>query len=301
MRDSKDEFDYALRRFIIAGRPRTALALCRLDFEKTPADTLAQILEGIIRGEEPEAGFPRRYYIQKALDRIEQSDAITRDRLIGLEFALIPLLGFEDEQHARTLYHAIMSDPKLFTELLCILYEPLHREPDDPPSAPNEAAASNAWTILHHCGRQPGTAENGTVYPDDFVAFIEEARDLCAKSDRLEVCDDTLGQILGRAPEGTDGVFPFEPARDVLDRVELEEMRSGFEIGCQNKRGVVSRSMTEGGAQERELAEHYRNQAEALDGSHPRLAGTLEKLANHYRSDGRREDLNTELRKEGIR
>ena len=300
LRDNKDEFDYALRRFISTGRPRTALTLCHHDFEKTPADTLVQILEGIHRGEEAEAGFPERYYIQKALDRIEQSDAITRDRLIGLEFALIPLLGFEGEQRAKTLYHAIMSDPKLFTELLCILYEPSHRESDDSPSAPNEAAIHSAWTILHDCGRQPGTAENDTVNPDDFVAFIEEARDLCAKSDRLEVCDDTLGQILGRAPEGADGVFPFEPARDVLDRSELEEMRSGFGIGCRNKRRVVSGSPTEGGAQERELVEYYRKQAEALDGSHPRLAGTLHALADYYESDACREDLNAELRKEGI-
>ena len=299
-RDKKDEFDYALRRFISAGRPRTAFELCHLDFEKAPADTLAQILEDIIRGEEPEATLLKPPYIQKALERMEQSGTIARDRLIRLEFALIPLLGFAGVHRTKTLYHAIMSDPKLFTELLCILYEPHHGEPDDPLSAPNEAAVRSALTILHHCRRQPGTAENDTVNPGDFVEFIEEARDLCAKSDRLEVCDSTLGQILAYAPKGDDDVFPFEPARDVLDRIELEGMRSGFEIGCRNKRGFVSKSPTGGGAQERELVEYYRKQVKTLDGSHPRLAGTLHALADSYESDACREDLNAELRKEGI-
>jgi len=37
------------------------------------------------------------------------------------------------------------------------------------------------------------------------------------------------------------------PVRNILDRPELSEMRSGFETGTVNKRGVTTRSMDEGG------------------------------------------------------
>ena len=59
--------------------------------------------------------------------------------------------------------------------------------------------------------------------------------------------------------------------------------------------------MAEGGDQERDLAESYRQQAEALQTSHPRLANTLQTLADSYKTDAHREDINAELRKEGIR
>ncbi|MCY4384289.1 MAG: hypothetical protein OXE44_14185 [Nitrospinae bacterium] len=300
--DKKDEFDYALQRFLGASRPRTAFALCRFNFEKTSANNVVEMLESIIRGEESEAGIPDYHDIQKALDYIEQSDAIEINRLLSLEFALIPLLGFGGAHHAKTLYHAIMSEPKLFTELLCILYKPRHRESDGGPSpVPNETNTQIAQHVLYDLKRQPGTAENGEVNPYHFASFIEQTRELCEQSGLLEVCDSTIGGILARGSEGSDGVFPFEPARDVLDRIEFGKMRNGFHLGCLNKRGVVSRGMAEGGEQERDLAQYYHKQAKALQTSHPRLANTLQELANSYNSDAHREDINAELRKEGIR
>ena len=59
--------------------------------------------------------------------------------------------------------------------------------------------------------------------------------------------------------------------------------------------------MTEGGDQERDLVQYYHKQAEALQTSHPRLANTLQELADNYNNDAHREDINAELRKEGIR
>ena len=299
--ENKDEFDYALRRFLHANRPRTAFALCQLDLEKTSANNVAEMLERIISGEEPEAGFPENYFIKKAVGYMEQSGAIERNRLLGLEFALIAFLGFGGVQHAKTLYHAIMSEPTLFIELLCILYKPRHRESDDGPSpAPSEVATQSAQEILHNLKRQPGTAENGEVNPGHFVSFIERARELSMEDDLIGICDSSLGQILAHAPKGDDGVFPFEPARDVLDRIEFGKLRNGFYIGCLNKREVVSRGMAEGGEQERDLAQYYHKQAEALHTSHPRLASTLQTLSDSYKSDAHREDINAELRQEGI-
>jgi hypothetical protein len=112
------------------------------------------------------------------------------------------------------------------------------------------------------------------------------------------MCDQTLGQILAHAPADQDGTWPFLPARNVLDRPELEEMRTGFLIGARNKRGVTSRSPCDGGDQERDLSTHYRSQAERIQYVHPNMAATLEKIAKSYEYEGTAEDLDASLRKE---
>jgi hypothetical protein len=122
---------------------------------------------------------------------------------------------------------------------------------------------------------------------------------LCQNADRLEVCDSTLGQILAHASPDPDGVWPPEPVRNLLDRSEMLEMRSGFSIGARNKRGMTSRAYDEGGGQERRVAEIYREQARALHNSHINVAAMLDRLATWYENDGLQEDLRAKLRREG--
>ena len=93
--------------------------------------------------------------------------------------------------------------------------------------------------------------------------------------------------------------WPFEPARDILDRPELEDMRHGFQIGARNKRGMTSRAYDEGGTQERKLAAMYRSHARALHNSHVNVAAALEQLASWYENDALREDISARLCQEG--
>lgn len=87
--------------------------------------------------------------------------------------------------------------------------------------------------------------------------------------------------------------------REVLNRPELEKVRHGLQIGLWNKRGVTSRSLEEGGSQERVLADEYRRHARALQHSYVNLAVALEETAHSYENDGLREDLQAQLRREG--
>ena len=104
---------------------------------------------------------------------------------------------------------------------------------------------------------------------------------------------------MAHAPADDDGTWPFLPARDALDRPKLEEMRTGFAIGTRNARGGTSRSPFEGGDQERDLSAHYRRQTERIQYTHPNIAATMKQIAEGYEHEGRREDLDANLRKEG--
>jgi len=299
IQDNEVDLAFALRRLVAAGRPRSALHVCHFNLAKVEPLLLADMLESMLRGEETDGPLLDSYYIDEALDRLEQSGALDRDRLVRLGFGLIPALGHKGEHRAASLYSALMADAKLFTELLCLLYRPATREREEPVTESTRAAADIAWRVLHNCQRQPGTQADGRIDPGEFVRFIDEARKLCQEADRLGVCDSALGQILAQAGPDADGVWPSEPVRDVLDRAELEEMRRGFVVGAMNKRGVTSRAYDDGGRQERELAATYRAHARALHNSHVHVASALEQLASWYENDGLRADQQARLRREG--
>ena len=295
-----NDLEFALRRLVAAARSRTALHVCHFHVSKVDPQLLAEMLERILMGEEPNGRLVDSWYIGEALQHLETSGAIEKDRLIRLEFGLIPALGYEGEQRAESLYAAIMADPKLFCEVLCLVYKPATSQREEPLSETEKTAAEIAWRLLHNCRRQPGTQSDGTIEYNAFIDFIDEARNLSRQADRLKSCDSTLGAILAHAPANSDGVWPFAAARDVLDRSEFEDVRRGFVIGVRNSRGITSRAPGDGGGQERKLAETYRNHARAIRNSHPNLAAAVEKLAGSYDNDSLHEDMEAELSREGL-
>lgn len=297
-RDHRGELLTALENLLKAKRPRTALHAAHLAFKEIGGGLLASILEGILRGDESEAPLPQSYSIREAISRLEASDDVEKERTARIEFGFIRALKFGGEKEAVTLFQSVMSDAGVFVELLSLAYKPRNRTQDIELSEGERVAAENAWHVLHDCSVQPGTDARGYVDNTAFAAFVDKARDLAAKADRLSVCDIVLGEIIARGPVGNDGAFPFEPARPVLDRPELEDVRRGFHTGCFNKRGVVSRGMHEGGRKERELAAYYHQQAEAIRQKFPYAAQELDALSQAYKNDGLRVDLDARLRRE---
>jgi hypothetical protein len=256
------------------------------------------MLEGLLRGDEPDGPLLDSHHVGEALDRLEQSGTLEQNRLIGIGFGLIPALGYEGEHHAVSLYVKLMSDPKFFTELLCLVYWPANPDHREPVTEKSKAVTQIAWQVFDACRQQPGSRNDGEIDPKQFLDFIDEARMLCKDADRLGACDSQLGQILALASPDVDGVWPPAPVRDLLNRPELEEMRNSFAIGARNNRGVTSRAYDEGGSQERELAATFRDRARVLHNSHVYVAATLDQLASSYENDGLQEDLRAKLRRE---
>lgn len=299
IRNDTENLEFVLQHLMDAMRPRTALQFCRHDLGRTSATLLFVLLQQFLAGEEQDGPRLETWHLGKMLERLEQSGEIEKTALIQLEFALFPALGYGQEAKAAALYEEIMVDPTLFAELICLVYKPEHGNRNEPVTDAAQAAATRAWEILYACSRQPGTRKDGSIDFDVFIQFIDATREQCRQADRLTMCDQTLGQILARAPADEDGTWPFLLAREVLDRPELEEMRRGFAIGARNNRGVTTRSPFAGGDQERDLAAYYRGQAERSQHSQPKVAAMLEGIAKSYEHDGKREDVEAKLRREG--
>lgn len=289
---------YALENLLQVNRPNTALQLCQYNLDMVDSHLLLSILQRFLIAAEENSPKIKPWSLEKILERLENSNEIERSDLVQVEFGLFPVLRYGRKTNARVLYESIMSDPKLFAELICILYKPEHGERDEPINDGLRAAADRAWQIFHDCTRQPGTQADGSIDHDAFTQFIKSTRELCKQADRLTMCDQTLGNILAHAPEDQDGTWPFTPARDILERPEMSEMRDGFCVGIWNKRGITTRSPCAGGEQERVLASHYRTKAEAVQYTHQNVALMLEEIAKSYEHDGVREDIEAQFRKE---
>lgn len=299
LRSEDANMDFVLRKLLEAKRPRTALRCCQYDLKQVDAKLLFEMLQRFMQGEEPQGMLPDSWHLGEMLTYLEKSGEIEKSALIQLEFGLFPALRYGQESRAAFLYHAIMTEPALFAELICMRYKPAHGERDEPVTDALRDAAGTVWAILHNCVRQPGTQADGSIDHDAFSQFIKDARELCRQADRLDVCDSTLGQILAHAPSDGDGQWPFAPGREVLEPLDMEVMRDGFYVGTHNKRGMTSRAMWEGGVQERDLADHYRKHAENLYLIQPNVANLLEEIARGYEREGKREDNEANLRKEG--
>jgi hypothetical protein len=192
-----------------------------------------------------------------------------------------------------------MTQPKLFAELITLAYKPRYAERIESPTDQERNAARTAWSLLHNSPVMPGQEVGGPIEAKAVEQFVAEARELCRQSDRLVVCDITLGEILARAAAGEGGVWPHEAVRQALDLPEHGDIRRGLSTGLFNKRGVTSRAYYDGGRLERDLAEDYRRHADAIRNAYPLLAATLDEMAGLYEEHGRREDTQANLRIEG--
>ena len=195
-RENDADVEFALDHLLTAGRPRSALLTCCSRMKEMDGSRLAEILESVLVGQESDTELPDTWHMLEAVQRLETCTTIKTDRIIRLEFGLIPLLGYEGEQCAATLYTAIMSDPRLFAEMIVMVFKPSHGEREEPEPEGMRATTRIAGQVLHNCRRQPGSKPDGTVDHDLFTQFIDEARRLCNEADRLGVCDSTLANIL---------------------------------------------------------------------------------------------------------
>jgi len=176
-------------------------------------------------------------------------------------------------------------------EVLSFVFRPENEEKSDtPPTDAEKARAERAYDLLQTWKLLPGTQADGTIQGAELARWVEEAQRLSKAAHHGGIGDDKIGTMLSHAPKGADGFWPCEAVRDVLEKDGSEEIDDGFCTGVYNNRGVTSRGLRDGGVKERELAQHYQEQSDALSGKWPRTAGLLRRLASGYEGDALRED-----------
>ena len=118
-------------------------------------------------------------------------------------------------------------------------------------------------------------------------------REGCIALDLLAMGDELIGQILSSSQNGSDGQWPHESVRRLLEVLDSEDLERGISNARFNNRGVTWGSSC---AQDRELSTQYETMAQTFRNKWPRTSALLRQMAKNYRRVAEWEDRDRELR-----
>ena len=244
------------------------------------------------------------YWVEEAFKHLNKSPALTLDQKASLEFAYLEVLaqpwGAQPHHGIPNLERYVEAHPELFVQAITWTYKRKDGATDPtefqlPPERVN-TMAERGYKLLDAIEYIPGHNDLGELEADRLVKWIAIVRQSSVELSRGDIADICIGRLLSCAPIGKDGVWPCEPVRDVMEEIQSESLMQGAQTGVYNSRGVHWRG--EGGDQERELAEKYRQWGRALQVSHPFVASKLlMALARTYDREASREDTEVEVRR----
>lgn len=283
--------------------PLTALTVLKLYLNRKSSDgpsaeLVAQGLEAFVhlpKDHEEQVGPLSSYDIQNLLDYLQSSD-LDEDRLGTLEWQLLPARRVNEQ--SPILERRLSRDPQFFIEVLSLCFR--RKDGIMEQKAP-EAVASNAYRLLREWRIIPGSESvGGEINEEALTGWVAKARALAAGRDRGDIGDILIGEVCAQARQDPDGTWPTLPVRNLIERLANSNIEEGFRTGTYNKRGVVSRSLTDGGKQEYAVAGQFSDWAQRIADRWPRTASVLRSLAEGYKADGRREDEEAERFKRGL-
>ena len=296
--EDSEDIAYAVRMLIKVGRARQALRLAgRGNKVHLPTDLLVEMLQEAARqpfeksGDSNEQTMFQRY-VAEILAQLDKRDDVDRNAFVALEWNYLRVLE-HSRRPANVLLRALSEQPSLFIEMLRAVFKASEEsgvvdpEPEDPDQA--RVVAEQAYRLLELWNRVPGTRDDGTIDGEVLEKWVKEARSLAKAAGREDVADSRIGHMLSASPMGSDGNWPAEPVREVIDLFRSKPMIDGFRIGKSNRRGV---RWGDGGERERQEAAKYRTWAKAISYDHPHTAKALDTLAEWCDSDARRHDEN---------
>ncbi|NUU32941.1 helix-turn-helix domain-containing protein [Arthrobacter sp. C9C5] len=248
---------------------------------------LKEAVSGVLHSSQPIADrVMSGYYIRQLLEYLEKVAPEDPD-LVLYEFTFFELLN--DDHPFTALYRALGRDSKNFVEMVCALFRAEGEGPRTS-SAQEKAYAHRAFSVLRSWRELPGQLRDGHIDPELLTEWVRSARLAFSDSGRSSIGDEQIGEVLAASPVGTDGVWPVEPVRDLIETIGSHRLETGLHIGKVNRRGVTSRGVFDGGEQERQLESHYREMADSISTKWPRTARVLRGIAEDYRREAQRND-----------
>ena len=127
----------------------------------------------------------------------------------------------------------------------------------------------------------PGIDQYGTFQEDHFTAWIHKVEEICKASGRLGAAQSVIGRYLINTPEDKSGLWINKTVAKTLDRNESVSMRSGYNMGIRNARGI--HEVDETGEAEASLRDKWQNRADEIEPlGFINLTTSLRELAETY-------------------
>lgn len=233
------------------------------------------------------------YEVTQLLDFLEREE-VDEDGLARFEWSFFQLL--EHTRQPRALYAGLAQNPDLYVDMVCRAYRAKDSSDAPETDASTLSVVRNAWSVLNDWRRPPGVGDEGFIDAQHLRSWVRRVRLLLADRDREEIGDELIGQLLSGSPPAPDGTWPAEEVRELIEDLGSRHLDIGLAVGVRNARGITSRAVYEGGAQEWALSRQYRSWAETVMDRWPRTGRLLTGLAESFEQEARREDAEAHAR-----
>ena len=300
MEGTTDDKEFAAGKLIDVARARTAVHLVGRAPDGIATALLVRALREAAQESWPQDGGNEAtmfmYSVEEILFRLDKATDINDEQVAEIEWMVLPLLEFSRRPPV-VLHRKMARDPRFFVEVVRAVYKPdpdigvVEEEPTDLERA--RRIATRAYQLLRTWKLVPGSSGediNGQV----LEKWVRQARLFCKDIGRLTIGEQQIGAVLAHAPSDADGVWPHMAVRDLIEISRSKNLEKGLITSVRKKRGMTSRGLTDGGAQERDLASLYRKCSRATELQWPRTSAVLEIIAKSYEFEGQRFDDDAE-------
>lgn len=296
-----EAFGIAVDEFMQFGRAADLIDQNWRDLPKLGHERVLQVVDSFI-ARPPDAEKVRslgsiQHDLQSVFDWLRKQPAVGVEALARREYALLPLLTSHGlERGDLALHELLRQQPEFFVEVVCDLYKPASTD-RELPTEDMEAARARAHVAfeLLDSWRTPPGVEDGAVSVEKLGGWVDSARGLLSTRDRAEIGDQTIGKLLYHLPaDQSDNAFPPHALRVLLERWRSDQIERGMEIESFNSRGVYSRSIDEGGRQERELASRWQRNATTVGAGWPRARALCLRIAESWTRHAEAEDIDAQ-------
>jgi len=301
------KINWVMGNFLLNGRPLTAIHAASQVLHSSRSrvfldcNLLSNILKKIAIDPSDKDQIPIslvRHVILLAIKYLQDQEELSKDEIIQIEWMYLDIFRFESVK-PKYLEDEITKNPAFFAQLITWIFKSDEgkREEikEDIDKKSLKLRAENAWKLLSIISIIPGQQEDGSIDTNKLREWVLNAREQLDHLDRKKIGDKQIGKVLSNSLPGTDGIWPHEAVRDIIEEIKSPEIEKALMGGRINSRGVTTRSLFEGGVQEQEFAKKYGDQAQAIKLKWPRTSEILRRLGRSYNREATREDQQVEL------
>jgi hypothetical protein len=236
------------------------------------------------------------YYIELLIDWLREKEDCLLEDLARLEYRYLTLLTRGLKKPSLAIHKVISEDPEFFIKVICDLYKPkTASEEDEEIDEELAAKASQAWKLLQSWGTPPGLDEQGKVDNKKLESWVNQSLELAAEKDRLDITKEHIGKVLFHLPVDSETAsWPCIELSELLESLKDSVIESGILYAQVDSRGGTSKAMLEGGKQERDIAMEWRNKLEVIDKKWIRIRALIQRIAEYWDRDAKREDERAE-------
>lgn len=291
---NEGDIDKAIENYLNFDLPYSAIELIALHESFTEPEAIVAALKKFLESPgEFMASSSFSYNVSILFKKLMKSQDNDENCLALLEWHYSPVLTQIDHTPI-FLHHELARNPNFFAKVISWIYKEEDTDLKEP-TVEEQQRAFRAYEILKSWRTIPGFEDDNEVDEKRLVLWVSEAIQALSKMGRVKVGAYNIGEILSTSPMGNDRAWPHEAVRGVIEQFSNHELERGFSTGIYNSRGIISKSLTEGGAQEKKLADRFNAYGDITSARSPRTTAILRSIADTYKVEAREEDIKAEL------